>query len=108
MWFFVFAKDLTIAHSIFYYSAFFTYAGPLCLQFFPVALMLTCVIIGIKSGFWYDRNHGYLFWLPWFGALFYQVGCIVYLLYAVPAIGVWHQYKDFDLEAEVARAKKEA
>ena len=90
MWFFVFAKDLTIAHTMFYYSAFVTYAGPLCLQFFPIALMLTCVIIGIKSGFWYDRNHGYLFWLPWFGALFYQVGCIVYLLYAVPAIGVWH------------------
>jgi hypothetical protein len=71
MWFFIFAPGLTTAHTVFYYSSYVTYVGPLCTQFFPLAFMLTCVIIGIKSGYWYDRNHGEIFWLPFLAAFMY-------------------------------------
>jgi len=71
MWFFIFAKDMTTAHEVFYFSSYITYAGPLFMQFFPIAFMLTCVIVGIKSGYWYDQNHGEIFWLPFFGGVIY-------------------------------------
>jgi len=54
MWIFVFFKEMKTAHTIFAYSTYITFAGPLFMQFFPISFMLTCVIVGIKSGFWYD------------------------------------------------------
>jgi len=69
MWPFIFGKGLTTAHMIFFYSSYATFVGPLFLQFFPLALGLTCLVVGIKSGYWYDRNHGLNFWLVWSGAL---------------------------------------